>query len=233
MPFLIHDERHGPLPILMVLLTVVTGVVDAVSYLRLGHVFVANMTGNVVFLGFALGGAKEFSIFASLAALAAFLFGTLLGGRLIRRVGGHRARHVAATSAIKVVLVGAALAVALSPLDPDGTAERYALIGLLGVAMGLQNATARRLAIPDLTTTVLTMTLTALGADSPVGSGNGPPPWRKLIGVAAMFVGAAIGAALVLKGYVWLALVTVVALQLVTAAVAYRHIRSTEAWTKA
>ena len=229
---LINDEKHGPLPTLMVLLTVVTGLVDAVSYLRLGHVFVANMTGNVVFLGFALGGAAEFSIVASLSALAAFLVGALLGGQLIRRIGGHRARHVAVAALIKMVLVGAALAVALSPLDPAGMAERYVLIALLGVAMGLQNATVRRLAIPDLTTTVLTMTLTALTADSPVGSGKGPPPWRKLLGVAAMFAGAAAGAALVLKGYTSVALAIIVALQLVTALVAGRHIKSTEASTK-
>ena len=56
-------------------LTVVTGLVDAVSYLALGHVFVANMTGNVVFLGFALAGAPGLSAPASLAALVAFLVG--------------------------------------------------------------------------------------------------------------------------------------------------------------
>jgi hypothetical protein len=52
------DPSHGPLPLLLVCLTVVTGLVDAFSYLRLGHVFVANMTGNVVFLGFGLAGAS-------------------------------------------------------------------------------------------------------------------------------------------------------------------------------
>jgi hypothetical protein len=50
---LAQDARHGPLPLLLIVLTVVTGVVDAVSYFKLGHVFVANMTGNVLFLGFA------------------------------------------------------------------------------------------------------------------------------------------------------------------------------------
>jgi uncharacterized protein DUF1275 len=50
-------SKDGVLPPLMILLTIVTGVVDAVAYLRLGHVFVANMTGNVVFLGFAAAGA--------------------------------------------------------------------------------------------------------------------------------------------------------------------------------
>ena len=53
-----RGSRHGPLPPLLLGLTVVTGLVDAFSYLLLGHVFVANMTGNVVFLGFAIAGAK-------------------------------------------------------------------------------------------------------------------------------------------------------------------------------
>ena len=49
--------RHGPLPPVLLSMTVVTGLVDAVSYLTLGHVFAANMTGNVAFLSFALAGA--------------------------------------------------------------------------------------------------------------------------------------------------------------------------------
>lgn len=228
MSTLIDDARHGPLPLLMVLLTVVTGLVDAVSYLRLGHVFVANMTGNIVFLGFALGGAADFSIVASLAAVAAFLVGALVGGRLIQRLGGHRARHLAVASGIKMVLAGGAMAVVLSSLDPGGPFERYALIALLGMAMGLQNATARRLAVPDFTTTVLTMTLTGLAADSRAAGGQGSNPWRKLVGVSAMFAGAAIGAVLVLRGFTAAALGIVVALQFLTGLIAWRHIASAD-----
>ena len=77
------NDRHGPLPPLMVLLTVVTGLVDAFSYLVLGHVFVANMTGNVVFAGFALAGASGFSLTATVVALAAFAAGAFLGGRIV------------------------------------------------------------------------------------------------------------------------------------------------------
>src|ERR1700760_1211453 len=84
--------RHGPLPPLLIGLTLVTGLVDSFSYLLLGHVFVANMTGNVVFLGFALAGAPGFSIGASLTALAAFAAGALLGGRLGTRYRENRAR---------------------------------------------------------------------------------------------------------------------------------------------
>jgi uncharacterized membrane protein YoaK (UPF0700 family) len=68
-------------------LTVVTGVVDAVSILRLGRVFVANMTGNVVFSAFALVGAPGFSLSASLAALGGFLVGALGGGAMTGRLG--------------------------------------------------------------------------------------------------------------------------------------------------
>src|SRR5438309_7013908 len=91
---LIADPVHGPLPALMLVLTVLTGVVDAVSILSLGRVFVANMTGNVVFIGFALAGASGFSLAASLSALAGFLVGAAAGGALAARLGAHRGRLV-------------------------------------------------------------------------------------------------------------------------------------------
>ena len=80
-------------------LTIVTGLVDAVSYVGLGHVFVANMTGNVVFVGFALAGAPGLSVPASLAALGAFLIGAIAGGRIGVRLGAHRGRHLQAATA--------------------------------------------------------------------------------------------------------------------------------------
>src|ERR1700682_1422136 len=138
--FFWKDDRHGPLPLLLLVLTMVTGLVDAVSYLKLGHVFVANMTGNVVFLGFAVAGAQDFSIPASLVAIAAFLGGALAGGRLGSNTGHHRGRVVAIAMLAKIVLVGAALAVATATVDLDREPVRYALIVLLALAMGLQNA---------------------------------------------------------------------------------------------
>src|SRR5437762_11397437 len=95
---------------LLLLLTVVTGLVDAASYLKLGHVFVANMTGNVVFLGFAVAGAQGLSIPASLAALAAFLVGGVAGGSIGRRWDRDRMRALRASVAIQAVAVtGAAV----------------------------------------------------------------------------------------------------------------------------
>ncbi|MCW2891716.1 MAG: hypothetical protein JWO75_1205, partial [Actinomycetia bacterium] len=84
------DPAFGPLRGLMLILTVVTGVVDAVSILALGRVFVANMTGNVVFAAFAAVGAPGFSLSASLFALAGFLIGAYGGGVLISRLGHDR-----------------------------------------------------------------------------------------------------------------------------------------------
>lgn len=183
----------GVLPPLLVLLTIVTGVVDAVAYLRLGHVFVANMTGNVVFLGFSAAGASGLSVIGSLVAIACFLPGGVVAGRLATRVGNRRLHQLRAATGIQLVLVVCAIPVAAASGDQIGSqSSRYALIVLLALAMGVQNATARRLAVPDLTTTVLTLTLTGIAADSQLAGGSGANTGRRLISVAAMLFGATI-----------------------------------------
>jgi uncharacterized membrane protein YoaK (UPF0700 family) len=192
-------SADGILPPLMILLTLVTGLVDADAYLRLGHVFVANMTGNVVFLGFAAAGANGLSVAGSLLAIACFLPGGVAAGRLAARLGDNRLRQLRTATAAQVVLFTAALPVAAIAGDHLGSGSRYALIALLSLAMGIQNATARRLAVPDLTTTVLTLTLTGIAADSRLGGGSGAHTGRRLLAVAAMLVGALVGALLLLK----------------------------------
>jgi uncharacterized membrane protein YoaK (UPF0700 family) len=224
-------DRDGPLPLLLLALTFVTGLVDAVSYLKLGHVFVANMTGNVVFLGFAFAGAQEFSVPASLVALAAFLVGALAGGRLGSRTGQHRGRFLAIAILAKILLIGAALVVATAVADPDRQLVRFALIVLLALAMGLQNATARRLAVPDLTTTVLTLTLTGLAADSTLAGGSNPRPGRRLAAAVIMLVGAAVGALLVLNVGVVAVLSLTLALLVLNGIASYRASSSSAAWT--
>jgi uncharacterized membrane protein YoaK (UPF0700 family) len=93
-------DEEDRLPPLLIVLTVVTGLVDAVAYLRLGHVFVANMTGNVVFLGFAAGGADGLSVWGSLLALACFLPGGIAAGRLTSRLGSDRRRQLFAAATV-------------------------------------------------------------------------------------------------------------------------------------
>ncbi len=189
----------GVLPPLMILLTIVTGMVDAVAYLKLGHVFVANMTGNVVFLGFAAAGASGLSVIGSLLAIACFLPGGVAAGRLAARLSDNRLHQLRTATGIQVVLFAGAIPVAALAGDRIGSASRYALIVLLALAMGVQNAIARRLAVPDLTTTVLTLTLTGIAADSHLAGGSGAKTGRRVLSVAAMLLGAIIGALLLLE----------------------------------
>jgi uncharacterized membrane protein YoaK (UPF0700 family) len=191
------EIKHGPLPPLLIAMTLVTGLVDALSYLVLGHVFVANMTGNVVFLAFALAGAPGFSILASLVALGSFVLGSLGGGLLGTRFGSHRGHLLSTAAGIQTLLLGAATILAALYGNPVPAGVSYGLIIVLGMAMGLQNATARKLAVPDLTTTVLTLTIVGIAADSRLTGGSGSRAGRRLISVAAMFVGALIGSLLI------------------------------------
>jgi uncharacterized membrane protein YoaK (UPF0700 family) len=192
-------DPHGPLPPLLLALTVVTGLVDAFSYLVLGQVFVANMTGNVVLLGFALAGASGFSVSASLAALGGFALGALIGGRVSTQLGGHRGRLLAVAVAVEALLVGAAVAVAATAGNPGSGVARYVLIVLLGLAMGTQSAAARKLAVPDLTTTVLTITITGIFADGRLAGGVASRVGRRLLSTLAMVLGGCAGALLVLR----------------------------------
>src|SRR2546426_9882054 len=105
--------KPASLPVLLVVLTITTGLIDAVSVLGLGRVFTANMTGNIVFLGFALARVPEFSARRSLAALAAFLVGALIGGRLGTRLDRSRRRWLLSVAGIESSLFfGGALAAA-------------------------------------------------------------------------------------------------------------------------
>jgi uncharacterized membrane protein YoaK (UPF0700 family) len=231
----------GPLPEMLLALTLVTGIVDAVSILALGRVFVANMTGNVVFAGFAITGAPGFSLGASLFALAGFLAGANLGGRMTARVGHDHALHLRAATVSELALLAAALIVAAASggaAAAQGTLHLAAgtatfgagvidaVAAILAVAMGIQNALARKLAVPDLTTTVLTMTLTGIGHDPRSGRRGHATLSRRVLVVATMLAGGVAGAELVLNvgTIVPLALATgLLAVVAAGAAVAVRH----------
>jgi uncharacterized membrane protein YoaK (UPF0700 family) len=193
---LVADAAHGPLPALMLVLTILTGVVDAVSILSLGRVFVANMTGNVVFVGFSLAGASGFSLSASLSALAGFLAGAAAGGAAAGRLAAHRGRLLAVVTAAELALLLAALVVAGAAGAHPGSAARNGIAALAALAMGAQNAAVRQLKVFDLTTTVLTMTLTGIAAD--VREHDRFAVVRRVLAVAAMLAGATAGALLVL-----------------------------------
>jgi uncharacterized membrane protein YoaK (UPF0700 family) len=226
---LTKDPVHGPLPALLIGLTLFTGLVDAVSILALGRVFVANMTGNVVFIAFAVAGAAGFSLASSLAALAGFVAGAGAGGRLIRRFGSDRALLLAVGSGMELLFVVAALLVIIvSGSAPSAAGQAVAAAGL-AVGTGLQNAVVRRLAVPDLTTTVLTMTLTGIAADIRAGKPS-PAFTRRVLAVVTMFAGAVIGAVLVLHVDATVALVVATAVLAVVTVAAFGTTRRSAAW---
>jgi uncharacterized membrane protein YoaK (UPF0700 family) len=120
----------------------------------------------------------------------------LLGGALITRYGGHRGRLLRNAVAVELLLfLGAMLVVAAGP-EHLGNVRQGVTAAAAALALGVQNAVVRRLAVPDLTTTVLTMTLTGIAAD--FRSGNRVTSARRLLAVAAMLLGGAAGALLVL-----------------------------------
>lgn len=190
----------SPLPPLLLLLSVTTGLVDAVSVLGLGKVFTANMTGNIVFLGFAAAGTPGFTIAPYLVALAAFLVGALVAGKVGAHLAGQPLRRWLVLAAVtEAVLFGLAAGVAAwagaMGILPETCV--FAIIALTAIAMGFRNATIRQLKVPDLTTTVLTLTLTGIAADSHFAGGRNPNIGRRLAAVAAILVGAFLGAVLV------------------------------------
>ncbi|MFF2407557.1 YoaK family protein [Streptomyces sp. NPDC058092] len=226
------NDRHGPLPPLMLALTVVTGLVDAVSYLELGRVFVANMTGNVVFSGFAIAGAPGFSFAASLVALAAFAAGALLGGLIVHHAPAHRGRMLMYALLVETTCVLAALLVTLASGHPYVGGVRFALIALLGLGLGMQNAVSRALAVPDLTTTVLTLTITGILSDSRLAGGAGSKAGRRVLSAAAMMTGALVGAMAVLHGHPRLPLLLTLALLAAVTTAAIVLARADAPWVR-
>jgi uncharacterized membrane protein YoaK (UPF0700 family) len=198
-------RRVQPLLLALSLLTLVTGLVDAACFLGLGRVFTSNQTGNVVLLAFGAARAEGLPVLAPTVSLLVFLAGATAGGRLARRLAGPadagvpapaRRRWLTVTLLAELLLVaGAGVAAVGLPVDGGG-ARRYLVIGLLAAASGLQNATVRRLAVPDVTTTVLTLTLTGLAADSWLAGGHSPRVGRRVAAVGLMAAGALVGALL-------------------------------------
>ena len=190
-----ETRLNHTLPLLLHVATAITGLIDAISYLALGHVFTANMTGNVVFLAFAVAGAPGLSITRSLTALIAFLIGALIGGRVATRLSEvSTPRWITTALSLESALLLAATLAAINFRNSSGSSvQLYSIIVLTACAMGIRNAAVRKMAIPDLTTTVLTLTITGLAADSRFAGGTSPRWGRRLLAVLVMFAGAASG----------------------------------------
>lgn len=180
----------------LLLLTFATGLVDAVSVLKLGHVFVANMTGNVIFLGFWLVPHSGVDVIAALIAFVSFVSGSVVGGRLARHLGTEVRRWLAITLSFEVLML-----MMLSVLAGAGVLDyrdntKLLLIAGLAVAFGVQNSTAQQFGIQELSTTVLTTTIVRIGFDSRLAGGTGERETLRYSVVLTMCAGAAVGATL-------------------------------------
>jgi uncharacterized membrane protein YoaK (UPF0700 family) len=182
--------------VLMLALTFSTGVIDAVGYLGLDRVFTGNMTGNVVILGMAIVGAEDLPVLGPVLALAGFMAGAALGGRVLRVAGpGWTHRTTVLFGLVTVTMIGVAVVLLAVPDFSEPLA--LTITTVLGAAMGIQAATARFIAVKDVTTVVVTSTITGLAADSVLGTGQGKGhSSRRAAAVLLILAGAAAGAAL-------------------------------------
>jgi uncharacterized membrane protein YoaK (UPF0700 family) len=99
--------------------------------------------------------------------------------------------------------------------------------------MGIQNAAARKIAVPDLTTTVLTLTITGIAADSALAGGTGSKAGRRLVAIATMLIGALVGAALVIHSQLYYPLVIALIAIVLGAVTTFVLGRSDPAWVRA
>jgi uncharacterized membrane protein YoaK (UPF0700 family) len=226
-----RESPHGPLPPVLVVLTVVAGLVDAFSYLALGHVFVANMTGNVVFIALALAGEPGFSLTASGLSLVAFVVGGIAAGRLGRLTGPHRGRQLLALTGVQSVLLVAAFAAAARLDQPFAGTAGYLLIGVTALGMGMQGGLVQRLRVPDLNTLVMTTTITSMAAGGWLGGGSDGRVGRRLVSVLSLAVGALIGGLIVRYATPALTLLLAALLLAAVAGTAVALARSRRPWT--
>ncbi len=216
------DRPPQPLVVTLAALTVVSGFLDAVSFLGLGRVFIANMTGNVVLIGFAAAGAPGFSVAASLCALGFFVVGAVVGGRIAQRVLPQRTLLLVVMAMEATLTALAAVVAGTVPAVGTGW-PRFTVIALLALSVGARNAAVRRLGVRDMSTTVLTTTMTGLASESWLAGGTNPNAALRLTSVVSQFGGALVGALLVLHASATWSLAVAAAIVVAALAFFYRE----------
>jgi len=208
----------------LLLLTFATGLVDAISVLVLGHVFVANMTGNVIFLGFWFVPHSDVDLTAALVAFVSFMVGAAMGGRLARRLDHDVRLWLTAAMSFEVVALLVLALLAGTGILQYHDSGRLILISGLAVVFGGQSMAARRFGIQELSTTVLTATIVGIGADSRLAGGTGEREKLRYAVVFTMLSGAALGATL--SRFVVAPVIALAALSVAAALTIFRYGRS-------
>jgi uncharacterized membrane protein YoaK (UPF0700 family) len=181
----------------MLLLAFGTGMIDAIGYLGLDRVFTGNMTGNVVILGMALAGSDDLPILGPFLALVGFMLGAAVAGRLVPfKATAWIPRFSWMLTANALLMLVCAVGLLVLGERPT-TVEAAAITTALAVAMGLQAGLARAIAVRDVTTVVVTSTITSLAADSVFGANRRAGAARRIASIVVITVGAFVGALMV------------------------------------
>lgn len=210
--------RHS---VLMVALTFVTGLVDAGGYLGLDRVFVGNMTGNVVVLGMGAAGADGLPVLGPAVALGTFVFGAGLAGLAMRQSPGGWSRRLTAVLAASIVLVTVTtVIVAASASHAPDSAWLVMAAAMTACAMGMQAAAARKIGVADVTTVVVTSTITVWAVDMFARPSRATILNRRSAAILAIVLGALIGAFLEHVA-VWLVFAVAAAFAIVVVAIGH------------
>lgn len=184
---------------LVIMLTLVTGSVDAIGLTRLGGVFTSVMTGNMVFLG--ISAAKHDASIALHTGVAfiGYVIGSLVGARIAGHAGENEhlwPRPIVVALSFELAILGVfAVWWEITGGLPTNLAT-YAMLGLNAVALGVQSAAVLRFGISGLSTTYLTGTLTQLIAS--LSRRREPIQGRSVLILLALIVGAGLGAVVAL-----------------------------------
>ena len=225
---LVDDDQHGSMPGILILLTFVAGDVDAFAILRLDHVFVANITGNVIFIGLALLGARGFSLIAPFIVAACFLLGAAGGGVVAREIA-HRGRRVYIATLIQLIALALCTGL-LAGFTHLGAGARGVVLALLALGMGAKSAIVGTLSVKGLTTSVITTTLAGVVVEGVTGNWRDPAFVVRVSAAGALFLGAVAGALFAIETFTWCPLAFATAVLCGTAWWARRAAHSSSSW---
>jgi uncharacterized membrane protein YoaK (UPF0700 family) len=229
---LTHDEHDGPLAGMLIVLTAASGLIDATTLLRLGHVFGAAMTGNLLFIGVALAGAPGFVATNSLTALGAFVLGSFVARVVVDRSPSERGRLLRNAAGIQLASLTISTTIVAVAGNTPGPAVRYPVLALISAAMGMQLACVREIGVQEITTTVLTTTLSTFIVDLRPSNWRATPGQLRVLAILVEVAGALVGALFILNVATWTSLC--LAAVIVASVVAFAHVgsRNKPVWSR-
>ncbi len=187
-------------------LTLSSGAIDAISFLALGKVFSAFMTGNIAFLGLRVAGASNApGVLAILVSMAAFAAGVYLSTRIVKgsENSGIWSQRVTVALGISLIAHAVFLVVWFASNGQPSVDVAHVLLGSWAFAMGMQSAAVRTLHVDGVFTTAATATIIFLAGDLTNWSAT-VAERRRLAGVlVSLFIGATAGGLLLVHAHIF------------------------------